>query len=153
MTTEKDQNKVAGALARAKSLTPEERSQIARKAALVRHGKELPKAIAEGILQIGDLKLTCAVLDDSSNTRVLTQEGFLMAIGRAGKAKGGEEHLSTGNQHFCAQRTWNPLFPMSYLGRRLLLSSSLKRGLGIKAVHSVIAQAYCQIFVGSTKRP
>ena len=32
----------------------------------------------------------CAVLDDADNTRVLTQEGFLGAIGRAGKAKGGE---------------------------------------------------------------
>lgn len=50
----------------------------------------LPKAIAEGTLVIGDLRIACAVLDDESNTRVLTQEGFLTAIGRAGKAKGGE---------------------------------------------------------------
>ena len=86
----KDPKKVAGALARAKSLTAEERSAIARRAALVRHGKELPKAIAEGVLVIGDLRLQCAVLNDAENTRVLTQEGFLTAIGRAGKAKGGE---------------------------------------------------------------
>ncbi len=39
---------------------------------------------------IGDLQIACAVLDDAANTRVLTQEGFLTAIGRAGKAKGGE---------------------------------------------------------------
>ena len=39
---------------------------------------------------IGDLRIPCAVLDDPDSTRVLTQEGFLTAIGRAGKAKGGE---------------------------------------------------------------
>jgi hypothetical protein len=55
---------------------------------LARHG--LPKAIAEGTLQIGDLLLPCAVLDDRDNTRVFTQQGFLQAIGRSRAAKGGE---------------------------------------------------------------
>lgn len=77
-----------GGIARAQSLTPTERSAIARKAALARHSKGLPRAIAEGTLIIGDLRIACAVLEDE--TRVLTQEGFLTAIGRAGKAKGGE---------------------------------------------------------------
>lgn len=84
-----DQSKVAGALARAQSLTKEERSAIARKAALTRHRKDLPKAIAEGILRIGNLELSCAVLDDADNTRVLTQNGFLRAIGRHPFASGG----------------------------------------------------------------
>lgn len=89
-TDGKDPKKVAAALARRESLSPEERSAIARRAALARHDKGLPKAIAEGTIVIGDLQITCAVLDDELNTRVLTQEGFLTAIGRAGKAKGGE---------------------------------------------------------------
>lgn len=50
----------------------------------------IPKAIAGGYLEIGDTSLPCAVLNDTHNTRVLTQEGFLLSIGRAGKAKGGE---------------------------------------------------------------
>jgi P63C domain len=77
-----DETKKAGGFARAKSLTAEERSAIARRAALSRHRKDLPKAIAEGVLPIGDLRLPCAVLDDPGNTRVLTQNGFLKAIGR-----------------------------------------------------------------------
>lgn len=88
--TEKDPLKVAAGIARSKKLTPEERSAIARNAALARHEKGFPKAVAEGVILIGDIRIPCAVLDDSDNTRVLTQEGFLTAIGRAGKAKGGE---------------------------------------------------------------
>lgn len=87
---DKDPKKVAAGKARLDTISPERRSEIARMAALARHTKDLPKAIAEGTLIIGDLRIACAVLDDAAQTRVLTQEGFLTAIGRAGKAKGGE---------------------------------------------------------------
>ena len=87
---EKDITKVIGGKARARALSREQRQGIARKAAEARWGTTLPKAIAEGTLVVGELQIPCAVLDDSANTRVLTQEGFLTAIGRAGKAKGGE---------------------------------------------------------------
>jgi hypothetical protein len=85
----KDEAKQAGGYARAKALSSEERSAIARRAALVRHRGDLPKAIAEGILEIGNLALPCAVLDDDGNTRVLSQNGFLKAIGRHPFASGG----------------------------------------------------------------
>jgi len=113
MTTEaqKDPNKVAGARARALALTPEQRSAIARRAAMVRYGKELPKAIAEGTLQIGDLLLPCAVLDDPGNTRVFTQEGFLQAIGRAANAKGGEGASIDGMPAFMRAKNLMPFIP------------------------------------------
>lgn len=81
-----------GGKARASSLTPARKKEIAQKAAAARWAavSGLPRAIAEGVLIIGDLHIPCAVLDDVNSTRVLTQEGFLTAIGRAGKAKGGE---------------------------------------------------------------
>ena len=84
-----DASKVAGGYARANALSRTERSAIARRAALVRHRKDLPKAIAEGTLIIGDLELPCAVLDDPDNTRILTQNSFLRAIGRHPFASGG----------------------------------------------------------------
>ncbi len=86
---DKDPNKIAAGLARAKSLSAEDRSAIARKAALTRHRKQLPKAIAEGVLKIGDVLLPCAVLDDANNSRVLSQNGFLRAMGRHPRAAGG----------------------------------------------------------------
>lgn len=49
---------------------------------------KLPKATHDGELKFGDITISCAVLEDGR--RVLTQEGFLAAIGRAKKAKGGQ---------------------------------------------------------------
>jgi hypothetical protein len=114
-----DESKKAGGIARREALTPEDRSAIARKAALARHGKALPQAIAEGVLQIGDIRLTCAVLDDANNTRVLTQEGFLQAIGRAGKAKGGEGASVDGYPAFMRAKNLEP-----FISKDLLASTT-----------------------------
>lgn len=76
---------------------------------MARHAKGLPKAVAEGTLIIGDLKISCAVLDDEhGNQRVLTQEGFLTAIGRAGKAKGGEGAGVDGKPAFLRAKNLEP---------------------------------------------
>lgn len=104
----KNENKVAGGVARAKSLTPKERSDIARRAALARHRKDLPLAIAEGVLHIGDLAIPCAVLDDAENTRVLTQNGFLKAIGRHPFATGGTGASIDGTAPFLRAKNLRP---------------------------------------------
>lgn len=76
-----------GGKTRAMRLTAEERSEIARQGAAARwqrfeipEGTIIPKAIVAGILRLGEIP--CAVLDDEENTRVLTQAGFLSALGR-----------------------------------------------------------------------
>jgi len=104
----KDAKKVAGAVARARALSPEDRSAIARKAALARHADGLPRAIAQGVLLLGEAQLACAVLDNKDNTRVLTQEGFLTTIGRAGKAKGGEGASIDGKPAFLRAKNLEP---------------------------------------------
>lgn len=89
----KDPKKQAAAAARSQSLSAPDRKAIAEKAAAARWAKEygLPKAAfgsgAEPLL-IGGVPIDCYVLDDG--TRVLTQESFLLAMGRAAKAKGGQ---------------------------------------------------------------
>ncbi len=70
--------------------------------------ERLPKAIADGFLEIGRTSLPCAVLDDLHNTRVLTQEGFLKSIGRAGKAKGGEGSTVDGMPPFLRAKNLIP---------------------------------------------
>lgn len=85
-TSEKDEKKVEAAKARAASLSPKRRSDIARKAAASRWTKDLPTAYYTGDLDIGGSRISCAVLEDG--TRVLTQSDMMRALGRARQAKG-----------------------------------------------------------------
>ncbi len=88
--TAKD-GRVRSGQARMSKLNPKERSELAKKAATARWksvGKgELRFATHMGEIKLadGDISLPCAVLEDG--TRVLTQGGFLSAIGRRGKPK------------------------------------------------------------------
>jgi P63C domain len=92
MTDDSIQSK--GGKARAKALSSEQRSEIARNAALQRwenkqgNAQTIPKATHEGILLIGDLEISCAVLENRQ--RVLTQSDVMRALGRARQAKGRE---------------------------------------------------------------
>ena len=81
-----------GGRARAEKLSPEERREIARQAAEARwstdrKSQHIIRATHEGELPLGNLRIPCAVTEDG--TRLLTQHGFLMAIGRSGKPAGG----------------------------------------------------------------
>lgn len=75
----KDQSKVAGAIARAKALTPEQRREIAEKAAVARWGI---RATHKGNFQqeLG-IDVDCYVLDDAQKTAVISQTGMARALG------------------------------------------------------------------------
>lgn len=66
-----------GGQARAKRLTPSQRSEIAKKAAAARW--EIPDIAYSGVLSLNGLELPCAVLEDG--TRVLSQTGFMNGLG------------------------------------------------------------------------
>ncbi len=88
---DKNESKAIGGRARSASLTPEQRKEIARKGAAARWsggggGGSAPKATHEGELKIGGAVIPCAVLDDGR--RLITQSGFMLALGRARQAKG-----------------------------------------------------------------
>ena len=86
-------SKSAGGNARAKALTPEERKQIAIKAAKARWENDAPVAEYEGTFTIGDTEITAAVLADG--TRLITQAAFLKALGRSRSPKAGTGVLAT----------------------------------------------------------
>jgi hypothetical protein len=79
----KDESKVPGGLARARSLTPERKSQIAARAAAARWGK-LPRATHRGNFQEHfGIEVDCYVLDDEHKTAVVSQRGMAVALGLA----------------------------------------------------------------------
>ncbi|WP_294536937.1 P63C domain-containing protein [uncultured Rhodoblastus sp.] len=82
-----ESSKSAGGRARALALSPERRSEIARRAGASRWGTLRQAISREGIVKVGDTELQCYVLDDE--TRVLARASFVRAIGRTGKVKGG----------------------------------------------------------------
>jgi hypothetical protein len=84
-----------GGLARAEALTSEERTDIARKAALTRWSPDIPRATHEGTLHIGSIAIPCAVLENGQ--RVLTQSGLMLALGRARQAKGRDHYEANVN--------------------------------------------------------
>lgn len=88
-----------GGAARAAKLSPEDRKAIAVEAAKKRWAKEaeknpdrpaFPRATHTGEIDLGGFKIECAVLEDG--TRVLSRAGFVQAMGRTGKVKGGEAY-------------------------------------------------------------
>lgn len=74
-----------GGAARAKRLTPKERSEIARKAAAARwsgaEGEDMPRAVCGGTepLRIGEIEIPCYVLEDER--RVITLSGMQVGMG------------------------------------------------------------------------
>lgn len=78
---------VKGGMARAESLTGEERSEIASSAAKSRWDREklLPKATHRGEIRIRDILLPCAVLTDG--TRVISELSLNGILGTSGGGK------------------------------------------------------------------
>jgi hypothetical protein len=72
-----------GGVVRSKSLSPERRSEIARKAALARHGQSKPlEAIKRGnFIDDFGFDAECYVLNDKAKTAVMSQRGMALALG------------------------------------------------------------------------
>lgn len=87
-----------GGKARAKSLTPEQRSDIARYAAEKRWaslGAGLPKETHTGILKIGDKEIPCSVLDNGI-LRVFSTRGVSRVVGSRTKGIKGSASVISG---------------------------------------------------------
>lgn len=82
-----------GGLARSASLTSEERSAIAQKAALARWASDTPRSTHEGDFTLGDVQVSAAVLPNRQ--RLITQATFLRALGRSRSPKAGTGVLAT----------------------------------------------------------
>ena len=79
MEDEKIKGRAKGGVARAKSLTVDELKDIAKKGANARWDSSIEIAKKSGSIEIGDISIPCAVLEDG--TRVLSERAITKAFG------------------------------------------------------------------------
>lgn len=94
MGAKSKQGRAAGGVARAESLSPDERREIAKRAAEARWSRPRDvRSVLAGSpdkpLRIGETEIECYVLDD--DTRVITQASMLQALGRHRRAAGADD--------------------------------------------------------------
>jgi len=103
-----------GGLTRMKNMTPEQRSDLAKKAIEERFHPTIPRATHSGVLQIGDKKIDCAVLKmpDGSVKRILSSRSIMKTMGR-GKANNEEvkNARAIGLPVFLYAKNLRPFFP------------------------------------------
>lgn len=125
-----------GGKGRAEKLTAEQRKEIASAAAKARwaEASNLPKATHTGTLRIGEAEIPCAVLSDGS--RLLTQAGFLGALGRSTKPKGRSQQVTDGLPPFLATRSLKSLISQEIIDTTVpvaFITPTGGKALGYKA--------------------
>jgi len=142
-----------GGKARAQKLSGADRSAIARAAASARWekaGKVLPTATHEGILVIGDMEIPCAVLEDG--TRVLTQSGVMVALGRARQAKGRQYYDADVNlPAFLTAKNLKPFIPQELTVTSSQLEFKTLGGMRAFGYRAELLPTICGVFLDADK--
>jgi len=141
-----------GGKARAENLTPEQRQEIASQAAKQRwaEASSLPKATHVGSLKIGDAEIPCAVLSDG--TRLLTQAGFLGALGRSTKPKGRSQVATDGLPPFLATKSLIPLINKEIFDATVPVSFITATGGKAHGYRADLLPMVCDIFLEARSR-
>jgi hypothetical protein len=141
-----DEMKARGGHARAEALSPEERSDIARRAAESRWSKDLPQAEYVGTIEIGGAKLSCAVLSDG--TRVLTQSDMMRALGRARQAKGRDYYDADANMPaFLTAKNLKPYIPNELEVTSSQIEFKLPSGQRAFGYRAEILPQVCEVYL------
>lgn len=147
----KDESKAIGGKARANALTPEQRKEIAEKAAAARWDKkDVLQSAHPGILTIGEMNLECDVLSDG--TRVITQTDFMEAMGMYYSGwiskNRTDEDLTADTPQFLAFKTLKP-FVDRHLGdlQSVTIGYKTKRGTMARGIKAEIIPKICEVWL------
>jgi hypothetical protein len=142
-----------GGKARAEKLSKADRSAIAKSGAEARWekaGKVIPRATHEGILVIGDMEIPCAVLEDG--TRVLTQSGVMVALGRARQAKGRQYYDGDVNlPAFLTAKNLKPFIPQELTVTSSQLEFKTLNGTRAFGYRAELLPTICGVFLDADK--
>jgi hypothetical protein len=144
------EGRAKGGLARAENLSPDERSAIARKAAIARWDEDLTEAVCgspDQPLRIGEIEIECYVLEDG--TSVLTQGTFLEALGRHRKAntrrEGGEERVPP----ILQGKALKPFISSDVLEKSRPITFRLPTGGRASGYNAELLPAVCEIYLAA----
>lgn len=141
-----------GGIARRDALTTEQRTNIARAAALARWDKsnDIPRASHVGTLTIGDMQFPCSVLTDG--TRILTQSDFMTGMGMYYSGwvaqNRPKDEASAGVPHFLAFKSLEP-FVHKHLGdlQSITLQYRTDKGNIAHGIKAEIIPKICDVWL------
>jgi P63C domain len=135
-----------GGRARAESLSPSKRTEIAKKAAASRWGANLPQASHDGPLQIGDAVLTAAVLPNGK--RLISQTTLLIAIGRHPKPKAGTGvYTVDGLPSFLQADALKPFITEELLQSTTPITFKLRNGQVTAGYDAMLLPLSCEVYL------
>ena len=130
-----------GGLARANKLSSEERSEIAKKAAVARWSAHLPDATHEGELEIAGLNLPVAVTSDG--TRLMISKAFMTALGRPWKGS----YARTELPNFIAAKNLLPFISPELRGVLDPIDFVNKHGQRASGYRAELLQMVCDVYL------
>lgn len=130
---------------RAAALSAEQRSEIAKKGAAARWGKDLPRADYEGDLHIGTTSLPSAVLADG--TRVLISRAILAALGRPWKGT----YRGTERPNFIDAPNLTPFISPELMAAIEPIEYINLRGQKVQGYRAELLPLVCDVYLGARK--
>lgn len=141
--------KAKGGIARAASLTPEQRSKQSQKAAQKRwelDKKEVPRAVNQGDLVIGERTLSCAVLEDG--TRVISRNAIFRAFGRTKRGRAKDEMRVLNMPSFIDAKNLQPFIDEALRGELIPIEYKAITGKMIQAgYNALILPKICDVYL------
>src|SRR5262249_50378000 len=110
-----------------------------------RWNKDIPQATHIGDLVIGDAVIPCAVLEDG--TRLLTQAGFLSALGRSPKPKGRSQTVADGLPPFLNTKSLKGLITQQIIDTRALIFFRMPSGAKAHGYRAELLPKVCNLFL------
>ncbi|KQS79722.1 hypothetical protein ASG32_25005 [Methylobacterium sp. Leaf361] len=136
-------NRAKGGVARAASLTPEERKAQARNAAKARWDTEgLPLATHVGVLKVGDAEMDCYVLENGE--RLLSTRGVMKALKRTWR---GRKYSGTQLPVFLEAKNLTPFIREDYQSVLAPIEFRTNRGGRGEGYKAEILPAVCEIYL------
>ena len=134
-----------GGRARAEKLSADERSDIAKRAALARWQAALPAATHEGELEVGNLRLPVAVTSDG--TRLMISRAFMDALGRPWKGSYERNRLP----NFIDAKNLEPFLTAELIEAVEPIDFVNKRGQKAQGYRAELLQLVCDVYLEARK--